>query len=280
MAQAQALDNGLDALAVAVAVVRKRVTAPATPSAQSCFNVEMSRRGRAGALALLLAALLGGGDAIAGANLVSVRLPTSSSATTGKLKVRLRPNMSLPRGGFYYAVLVLVDYKLGAPGEQPMCAVSSDMRETQYISPRNGRTGRLILLPAPSADRRWCHGTYEGAIYAVPHKPRCTHHDCYGTAAGGPCWELEGKTACGVVANPKAQEEREAKERAEREQKEREAREQTEAAAKAKAEREAAELAKREAERAQQTTYSYPGGLPHPIDGSARIVARFTVTFK
>jgi hypothetical protein len=106
------------------------------------------------------------------------------------------------------------------------------MGKTEYGFPRPGQRLRLSVLPARSSAETWCPGgVYRGAVYAVPHRPRCSYSEpCYGrTTQVGPCWILgEGRRVCGVVVRP---------------------------------------------------TYSYPGGLPRPLDASSRIVARFTIRF-
>jgi hypothetical protein len=148
------------------------------------------------------------------------------------VKISFHPRGRLPHGGYYYAVLVLVHYPLAAQGPPtPRCAVSSDMHLTAYGFPPRRGSVRLTLLRAPSAEGRWCAGgTYDGAVYAVPHKPSCSRSvPCYGASAEyGPCWKLGTHTVCGVVV---------------------------------------------------RRNYSYPGGLPRPIDRSTRIVGHFSVTF-
>jgi hypothetical protein len=71
----------------------------------------------------------------------------------------------------------------------PPCALSSDMGKTDYGYRHRGHPVRLTLLPAASAAHAWCPGgTYEGAVYSVPHKPPCSKsYPCY------------GKSSCGVV---------------------------------------------------------------------------------
>jgi hypothetical protein len=153
---------------------------------------------------------------------------------TADVHISFQPRGRLPRGGYYYAVLVLQGYPSGAAGEAPSCAVSSDMAKTQYGFPRRGHRLRLTILPASSAAGGWCSGGhYAGALYAVPHRPRCSYSSpCYGRSSQlvGPCWIVgEGRRVCGVVV--------------------------------------------------RRPPYSYPGGLPRPIDASSRVVARFHVSF-
>lgn len=184
-------------------------------------------------LSTLALALTGSASASAATPLgpVSVRVPQKPSVTT-TLAVSFHPRGRLPHGGYYYAVIVLEHYNRSSAAP-PACAISSDMRRTAYGYPRRDGAIHLTLLPAKSAKNRWCaEGTYEGAIYAVPHKPPCSKsYPCYGlsTQSGG-CWEVEaGRRVCGVVIRP--------------------------------------------------SPYSYPGGLPKPLDHSTHIVGRFQIKF-
>lgn len=275
------------------------------------------------AVLVAFAAIAAGGASAASTGLLALRVPRHPSVTRN-LSISFHPRRRLPRGGYYYAVAVLVDYPRYSPAGQPPCAVSSNMQKTEYGYPgRDGRV-RLSLLPAPSSETRWCGGKYKVAVYAVPHPPPCSSaYPCYGKEAQSSCWEFpDGSRACGVVAGPECPEAhpgpgagaREPPERTPecraREAREREAREKTEREAKEKAEREARERAEREAaEKAQgesggpkgksegpsveaptgvkvkpapaQTAppYSYPGGLPKPVDGSAHVLTSFNVTF-
>jgi hypothetical protein len=159
---------------------------------------------------------------------VSVATPTHP-ILHGPLRVGFSPR-TLPRGGFYYAVLVLSRYPSGG-GAAPSCAISSNMGKTEYGFPRRGQRLRLSILPARSGSETWCPlGHYLGAVYAVPHRPRCSNTPCYGhTTQVGPCWIVgEGRRVCGTVV---------------------------------------------------RLPYSYPGGLPRPLDSASRIVARFSVSF-
>jgi hypothetical protein len=81
----------------------------------------------------------------------------------------------------------------------------------------------------------------------VPHRPPCNGtYGCRGkSAAQGACWEVEGRPVCGVVAPPEKQP--------------------------------PAETPK--AESPPPAVYSYPGGLPRPIDRSSRVVGHFQVSF-
>jgi hypothetical protein len=162
---------------------------------------------------------------------VAVRVPASPSVAQ-KVAIAFPAKGRLASGGYYYAVAVLVGYPRPAEGpHKPRCAVSSDMRVTQYGFPRRGRDVRLTLIAAASPERAWCAGgTYEGAVYWVPHRPRCSGaHPCYGRgAAYSPCWKVGEHVVCGVVI---------------------------------------------------QRPYSYPGGLPKPIDRSTTVVGHFKLRF-
>ncbi|HWX74041.1 MAG TPA: hypothetical protein VNZ05_01980 [Solirubrobacteraceae bacterium] len=163
----------------------------------------------------------------------------------GAVAISFRPSGRLPRGGYYYAVAVLARYPGYSRAAPPPCAVSSDMRRTAYAYPRGGQYVRLTLRAASSARRRWCSGgTYDGAVYAVPHKPPCSaEYPCGRSTALSPCWEVEGRRVCGVVANPEPHPREEPPRKGE------------------------------------MPRYSYPGGLPAPIDRSARIIVRFELRF-
>jgi hypothetical protein len=213
---------------------------------------------------------------------VAVQVPQSPPVTQA-VTITFHPRGRLPRRGYYYAVIVLERYEQASLKTPPSCAVSSDMRKTAYGYSRGNHRIHLTLTPAESASNHWCPGgTYTGAIYAVPHKPPCNgYYSCYGkSAVNGSCWEVEGgHVVCGVVAHPKEEQaEREAKENAEREARERaehETKQPSETEAKEKAEREA----KERAEAREAASYSYPGGLPKPIDHSTHIVGHFAVRF-
>jgi hypothetical protein len=186
---------------------------------------------RLGALLFAAAAALPAGAATAALSWsapVFVARP-AHPGLRGPLRIGFSPR-TLPHGGFYYAVLVLSRYA-GGGGARPACAISSDMGKTEYGFPRRGRRLALSVLPARSPAGTWCsEGHYLGALYAVPHRPRCSYSQpCYGrTTQVGPCWIAgEGRRVCGTVID---------------------------------------------------LPYSYPGGLPRPLD-SGRIVARFSVSF-
>ncbi len=157
---------------------------------------------------------------------VEVHVPQRPSVA-GNVGISFMPRGHLPHGGYYYAIVVLKHFPLSARGEQPGCAISSDMEHTAYGYPHVGHSLHLALTPARSASGQWCpNGSYEGAVYAVPHKPPCSRaYPCKGkSTVYGPC----GEHICGVVVRPH---------------------------------------------------YEYPGGLPRPVDRTARIVAHFQVQF-
>jgi hypothetical protein len=98
-----------------------------------------------GALAASLAlALLGSASASHAAKLgpVSVEVPRQPSLT-GDLRISFLPRY-LPRGGYYYAVVVLENYREHVVGAPPACSVSSDMDKTEYGYPHRGRRLRLL----------------------------------------------------------------------------------------------------------------------------------------
>jgi hypothetical protein len=194
----------------------------------------MRRMPRCLRLALVLATVLVSAAVAAAATTplkpvkVAVLAPTPATANpTAAIVIDFHPQ-HLPSGGYYYAVAVLAPYHFHGGRPTPSCAVSSNMKVTEYgFPPRTGAL-RLTLTPTPSSSKAWCTGaTYEGAVYAVPHKPPCNgYYRC--TSGAAQC--LPGRHVCGIILPP-------------------------------------------------QYYPGYPGGLPKPIDGSSRIVGRFTVTF-
>lgn len=193
----------------------------------------MSRARRTASIGLFALAALAAATALAAASFAHVSVSVAAHQSTGDVHISFQPRGHLPRGGYYYAVLVLHDYSGGGAANQPTCAVSSDMAKTEYGFPRRGRRLHLTILQARSPDARWCPGaSYLGAVYAVPHAPRCSDSSpCYGKSTQvGACWILkEGRRVCGVAV--------------------------------------------------RYPSYSYPGGLPKPIDRASRIVGRFQVRF-
>jgi hypothetical protein len=179
---------------------------------------------------------------------VSVGVPKHPSLS-GNLQIGFHPQVRLPRGGYYYAVVVLARYARDLLGRAPSCATSSDMRRTAYGHPQRDGQVTLTLTRARSAEGRWCAGgTYQGAVYAVPHSPPCSaSYPCYGRSAeSGGCFELsEGRRVCGVVVPPPKTE----------------------------------PTPPSPQPMPPATPYSFPGGLPKPIDRGTRVIARFEVRF-
>lgn len=189
---------------------------------------------------------------------LSVRVPKHMSVI-GNVRITLAHARTLPNDGYYYAVAVLEGYRGYSAASPPPCAVSSDMSKTAYGFPKPRRRLTLTLIPATSAAHRWCaRGVYRGAVYAVPHAPRCTaRYPCRGAGGqGGSCWDVEGRRVCGVVVAPPGSPEKRSP----------------------STPRPAPPAPEPEVPLATPS-YSYPGGLPAPVDRSSRIVARFTIRF-
>jgi hypothetical protein len=111
-------------------------------------------------------------SASAGIQAVSIRVQRKLSVT-GDVHISFHVQR-LPKGGYYYAVIVLERYKHYTRKAPPPCATSSDMQKTDYGYPHPGQPVKLALTPAKSAIRHWCPGgAYTGAVYAVPHAPPC-----------------------------------------------------------------------------------------------------------
>jgi len=115
------------------------------------------------------------------------------------------------RGGYYYAVIVLEPYKEYTQALPPPCSTSSNMFGTNYGYPQADGVVALTVTPSKSVTRHWCRGgSYEGAIYAVPHAPPCestypcrsepyeTPNPCPGGQPGPPRCVFHG-----VVAKPR-----------------------------------------------------------------------------
>ena len=188
---------------------------------------------------------------------ISVRVPRNPGLS-GNVPLRLAHLGRLPRGGYYYAVVVLSGYAGYSASAPPPCAISSDMQDTQYGFPGARRRATLALIPAPSTAARWCAGgVYKGAIYAVPHRPRCTSaYPCRGKSGeSGPCWQIEGRRVCGVVAVPEGTERL------------------------TPGQPQPVPPPHEPAVPLANPSYSYPGGLPKPVDGASKIVACFTLRF-
>jgi hypothetical protein len=129
-------------------------------------------------------------------------------SVAGNIHISFHSTEHLPQGGYYYAVIVLKQYKHYTQDEPPPCATSSNMERTDYGYPHPGRPVRLALTPTKSAAGHWCHGgTYSGGIYAVPYPPPCNNtYPCRSEPykEPSPCFEIApGHRACGVVAKPK-----------------------------------------------------------------------------
>ncbi len=113
---------------------------------------------------------------------------------------------ALPGGGYYYGVVVLRPYRHFTRAIQPACATSSEMRRTEYgYPPPDGRLP-LTLAPAKSDTGRWCRGgSYEGAVYAVPHPPPCQgNYPCLVSEPYEPpaLLSYEGHFRAGIVLPP------------------------------------------------------------------------------
>ncbi len=126
-----------------------------------------------------------------------------------KLSVRENVHVSLhaqalPDGGYYYAVIVLKPYKRYTRHSTPPCSSSSDMQRTDYGYPQANGQVALALTPAKSSTHHWCPGgSYEGAIYAVPHSPPCeSSYPCGAEPYKQQCAGVLPGCVHGVVANP------------------------------------------------------------------------------
>ena len=142
---------------------------------------------------------------------LALLLSTGASAAISP-KILVKPNIRhdvlvsfnappLPEGGYYYAVITLEPYRHYTRQHPPPCSVSSDMQRTDYGRPDGGKVS-LALTPARSRTGHWCPGgSYEGAIYAVPHPPPCEGiYPCDSEPPGEPikpCGTPGG--LCGVV---------------------------------------------------------------------------------
>ena len=143
------------------------------------------------------------GAAIASAETVSVHVQRKLAFSQNvHLTFRARP---LSEGGYYYGVIVLKPYKQYTKKAPPPCSTSSNMQRTDYgYPPPNGKVA-LALTPAKSSTGRWCpSGSYEGAIYAVPHAPPCeSAYPCHSEPYKEPCAGIGPGCVLGVVARPK-----------------------------------------------------------------------------
>jgi hypothetical protein len=112
----------------------------------------------------------------------------------------------LAQGGYYYAVIVLEQYKRYTRNSPPPCSTSSNMQGTDY--PRANDELPLTLGPTRSATGHWCRGgTYAGALYAVPHTPPCeSAYPCSSEPPppGRQCAGVASGCVLGIVARPGA----------------------------------------------------------------------------
>jgi hypothetical protein len=133
---------------------------------------------------------------------VHVQRPVS---VTKNVHIRFRAGGQLPKGGYYYAVIVLKPYRHYTRSSPPPCSASSNMRRTDYGYPQADRTVKLALTPARSRAGHWCHGgSYVGAVYAVPKAPPCESRYPCRAEYPSPCWETStGHRVCGVVVRPR-----------------------------------------------------------------------------
>ena len=150
------------------------------------------------------------------AGTLSLALSAEAPATTISVHVQqqlaIRKNIhltfkarSLPDGGYYYGVIVLKRYKQYKRSSPPPCSTSSDMQRTDYGYPPSSGVVMLALTPAKSSTKHWCAGgSYEGAIYAVPHAPPCeSSYPCASEPYERPCAGLAPGCVHGVVARPR-----------------------------------------------------------------------------
>jgi hypothetical protein len=116
---------------------------------------------------------------------------------------------ALPEHGYYYAVFVLRAYRHYTRSSPPPCATSSDMQRTDYGYPDATGTVVLRVTQAHSQAGHWCRrGSYEAAIYAVPHPPPCnSEYPCSSEPRyyPRPCTPDSGKCIPfnGIVALPR-----------------------------------------------------------------------------
>lgn len=127
-----------------------------------------------------------------------------------KLAVRQNVHLTfqakrLPEGGYYYGVIVLNPYKKYTRASPPPCSTSSNMQRTDYGYPQTNGHVALALTPARSSTKHWCPGgSYEGAIYAVPHSPPCeSSYPCRSEPYKEPCTGIAPGCVHGIVARPR-----------------------------------------------------------------------------
>jgi hypothetical protein len=150
------------------------------------------------------------------AGTLSLALSAVALATTvsvhvqRKLAVRQNVHLTfqarqLPEGGYYYGVIVLKPYQKYTRTSPPPCSTSSDMQRTDYGYPQANGGVALALTPAKSSVGHWCRGgSYEGAIYAVPHAPPCESvYPCHSEPYKEPCAGVGPGCVHGIVARPR-----------------------------------------------------------------------------
>lgn len=111
----------------------------------------------------------------------------------------------LPKGGYYYAVIVLKPYRKYTRTTPPPCTTSSNMQGTDYGYPQRGGEVALTLAPAKSRTGHWCPGgDYLGAIYAVPHTPPCeSTYPCRSEPHERRCVGIGPGCIHGIIARPR-----------------------------------------------------------------------------
>lgn len=111
----------------------------------------------------------------------------------------------LPEGGYYYGVIVLKPYKKYTRASPPPCSTFSNMQRTDYGYPQANGQVALALTPAKTSTGHWCpSGSYEGAIYAVPHAPPCeSAYPCPSERYKEPCEGAGPGCVHGIVVRPK-----------------------------------------------------------------------------
>jgi hypothetical protein len=110
----------------------------------------------------------------------------------------------LPERGYYYAVIVLKPYRKFTRSSPPPCSTSSNMSRTDYGYPQSDGVVALALTPAKSSTGHWCRGgSYEGAVYAVPHPAPCeSSYPCRSEPYKEPCAGVAPGCVLGVVVLP------------------------------------------------------------------------------
>jgi len=152
---------------------------------------------------------------VSGAGALSLALSAVALATAASVHVHVQHKISthqnihltfkarsLPEGGYYYGVVVLKPYRKYTKSSPPPCSTSSDMQHTNYGYPRSNHQVALTLTPAKSSTGHWCPGgSYQGAIYAVPHAPPCeSSYPCQSEPYKEPCAGVAPGCVTGIVA--------------------------------------------------------------------------------